>query len=403
MLNVGKVYRLMFFLYLFFVCMLPVYKYTMVIKGIDTPINYIVLCGLVLFCVPLFFYKNKDSNAQKIFLIFTFIFGIALISVIRNDYLIDRPYEYYSLLITWCNMALAFLVSKVMLFKTLDYKKTVKMISRLLTFTILFYIFWWVYEYHMETRLTGMIGVSSVVYLPMVLVLAIHLSDISNKLNRIESTFGSVIAIIGILLTNSRAGLISLILLILFFLVQRISIRKIFIISLLACVCLSVLIKFSNADRYQSFQDPKREQNIQTSLTIVTSSVENFVLGSGYGSIWPYNYSDSQISDNEMVFTDYGMVLHHPHSSFLKVFVELGLIGLLSFLSIFIIILQELFKSWRNKNSQKMYILYGVFCTCIISFSTDLYLFQNWQISLIWWFFLFVGIYYPQKKKVEIN
>lgn len=411
MISVGKFYRFIFLLYLLVVSILPVQKYkTTSFFSLDIPLNYICLFGLILFFFPLWLYRGEQKTSSKtVFLIFNIILAMALVSVLYNDNIIYKRIEYYALFITWGTATFSYLSSKTALSKTIDPRKTIKLVTSLLTSVFLFYIIWWVFKFHMQSRLGGMLGVSSILYTPMIIILAVHLSNIATKHNRMTSIIGALITSTAILLTNSRAGLICIGLLLLFYLVQRLTIIKIIGMIALVGICFLIISKVSTFDRYQNFNDIGRQENIQTALNISTSSTKYFVLGSGYGSVWRAEYYldnnmlDAATSYETMINTYYGRILHHPHSSFLKIFVELGIVGLIIFLTIFIIICRECYKSWKCKNQQRMYILFSVLCTGTISFTTDFYLFANWEISLIWWFFLFFGLSCPLAVDQEIN
>lgn len=397
LLNIGKFYRSVLFLYIAIVCLLPVYHYQIIIEGISIEIIYIFLFLLVALCMPLSSYHINNHVSRKVFINFNVIIIIAGFSIAINEQLIGKFNEYYSLFVTWCNMTFAYLTSKVIMFKTIDLKKTISMLSLLLTTVIFFYILWWIFFYHMETRLTGLIGASSVLYLPMVLLLSIHLSNITTKSNRLSSIIGSFIAIAGILLTNSRAGLITLVLLLLFFLFKKISVRKLVLGAVIILISIAFVSKFSSLDRLKSFESLAREENIKTSLQISTSSFKNFIFGTGYGDVWQFG---SKSPDAGFIGTAYGMLLHHPHSTFLKIFVELGAVGLLLIIFILGVIAKEFYGSIKRNNAHRSYILFAVLCTSAVSFSTDLFLFQNWHISLLWWLFLFLGLLYPEEKKL---
>jgi hypothetical protein len=371
------------------------------------PVNYILMFVLILMGIPLLFYYSKENKKSRIvYLMFSLILVIALVSIVFSDDTYDERYKYYSLFITWCTVSLAFLYSKTALFKTINPRKAINMVSILLTGVFVIYTFWWLFIFDAEPkeRLTGILGVSSVLHVPMVLVLAVHLSNIATKTNRLTSIIGAFVTITTILLTNSRAGLLSMGLLFLFFLTQRISIKKITIASVLICTCLFIIMNISTTDRYQSFDDPFREENMRTALSILTSSAKNFMFGSGYGSVWPYDFENytSSFDVMRMIYTPFGGLLHHAHSVFLEILVELGLIGLLIFILILLIVVHECFKSKKYNNLQRMYILFGVLCVVFPAFFVDLYLFRNWEISLIWWFYLFFGLSYPLTEEQRV-
>jgi hypothetical protein len=124
------------------------------------------------------------------------------------------------------------------------------------------------------------------------------------------------------------------------------------------------------------------------------SLAANF-LGSGYGSQWPWYLPDVELGSMELydlgLYTDwvpnaFGPLLYHPHSVFLLLAVELGAFGVLYFTVLLMVPLQLLADSVGGGRS-------ALFCIGVavsgLSLFGDLFLFRSFQLSAVWWMFVF--------------
>jgi O-antigen ligase len=158
-----------------------------------------------------------------------------------------------------------------------------------------------------------------------------------------------------------------------------------------------------NTDHYtQGVHDVWRSINNTTTKEWVTHSALAFIFGNGYGSIWQwYAYQQGVLPKFEILYqgvpmldTQYGFILYHAHSVFNQLFGELGLVGIMPFLGVIFIMIREFFKSSKAKNELRANILGALICTIPIM-HTDLFFFRNWEISIVWLFYLFTALAYP--------
>ncbi len=197
---------------------------------------------------------------------------------------------------------------------------------------------------------------------------------------------------------GSRAGLI---ILFLFFLSLLFSIKDkkqakiaalmMVILVLIATVFLSTKI---SVDRLNSFEDSARSDTYQTSFQIIDHrSAELNLTGSGYGSYWFWYLLDMdevKVAHNNVtpsyLIHPFGSILYHPHSTFLLFIVELGMIGLLYFLYLWIVLARLVLS---NRQSATFPILNsGVFVSGFSMFF-DFFIFKGAQINTLWWIYLF--------------
>lgn len=97
---------------------------------------------------------------------------------------------------------------------------------------------------------------------------------------------------------------------------------------------------------------------------------ENFVFGVGAGN-WQVHFPKYGLDKFHTLQMSNGLLtFQRPHNDFLWVFSEMGIIGLLVYISIFIIILYYLYKLFEKFKERKNNWLYSVFFAAIIGYLT---------------------------------
>ena len=153
-----------------------------------------------------------------------------------------------------------------------------------------------------------------------------------------------IIAIISIIILQSRLGLLSIIFIYFsIFLTQRL-IRKKTIFSFL--IILTSFIYFSNTTNsnilsYNFSEDESSIQRIEFYNTAIDLIKQKPLFGFGLGS-WKYESLSYSSLKNEKILVPY-----YTHNDFLQTFVEMGILGFIIYLSFFIKIGFEIFKKFK--------------------------------------------------------
>ncbi|HDR7876508.1 O-antigen ligase family protein [Bacillus mobilis] len=394
MIRVGSIYQIIFFGYIFILGVYSPIKYHVLdIYGMQITLSDFSLFLILFISLPLVFYKGKRAVSKKVFILFNILFIWAAITLINFSKGIDLWYIIYPLFLTWLYITVPFIISKITNGSFGDWHKIITNFSNILTVVYCFYLINYFQElsFNPVARLDGSFGGAAVIHFSMIPVLAVHFTNLQIRKRKLIPFFGILITMSSIIATGSRSALLSLGLLCAYFLFRNFSIKK-FLISLIA-ISLSawIILQFISTDRYGSFEDKARAMNMKTSLDMANHSVSSIFFGNGYGSVWPwYAYEHGAAFWNtadQLVSTPYGYVLPNPHSVFLEVYTELGLIGTSIFALIIFIILKQFLKS-RKEDPLKANILAAIICTIPCMF-LDLYIFKNFEVSMFWSFFLF--------------
>lgn len=153
-----------------------------------------------------------------------------------------------------------------------------------------------------------------------------------------------IIAIISIIILQSRLGLLSIIFIYFsIFMTQRL-IRKKTIFSFL--IILISFIYFSNTTNsnilsYNFSEDESSIQRIEFYNTAIDLIKQKPLFGFGLGS-WKYESLSYSSLKNEKILVPY-----YTHNDFLQTFVEMGILGFIIYLSFFIKIGFEIFKKFK--------------------------------------------------------
>jgi len=167
------------------------------------------------------------------------------------------------------------------------------------------------------------------------------------------------------------------------------------VVAFMLCIALALLNLQANTDRLSNMEDMTRLTTHRTAWDIVTSSsIPQLLIGHGYGSYWPWYLADiedggARATGRFMNKTSFGPILYHPHSVLLLLVVELGILGLCFYIySIWFLLKMVIYV--------KAYAKFIPFicgtASASLAFFFDLFLFKSWELSSIWWLFLFSSI-----------
>lgn len=166
-------------------------------------------------------------------------------------------------------------------------------------------------------------------------------------------------------------------------------------VMVVAIVAGAIVFATSNSgDRLQSFGDTSRSDTYSTSFKIIENRTADLnIFGSGYGSYWAWYILDVEDGSDvdggrtfKIIPTSFGPILYHPHSTFLLLIVELGLVGFLYFVFLWTVYARLLLRDSRK-------LVFPIFsCGMVASgFSVfmNFFIFRLHVLSCLWWIYLF--------------
>lgn len=360
----------------------------------------LVLITVILF--PLFFKKQPfTKSAYKSVKYLYFILIYAFISTIWVSYDISYWYIFYQLALTFIVVSIPYLISKITNDKHIDYHKLISNFSIVLSIILFSYIL----RQDENERLNGYLGGAAILCVVMIPVLSVHFHNLLNKKRIISSFIGFFVTLISLFLTESRVGLVMLVLFLVVTVFRKPSLKRWSLTIGLSLIFIFTISQNISTERYSAvFVDNERRTLLETAWAWGTHSTPALIFGNGYGSIWQwaaFEQGSLPMFNFPWHPTEHGYILFHAHSIFNQLFAELGLIGTILFVFFVYIIIRETWISWRNKNELKTNILIAIICT-LPTFITDLLLFRNWEVSIIWLFYVFTALNYPASK-AKIN
>lgn len=155
-----------------------------------------------------------------------------------------------------------------------------------------------------------------------------------------------------------------------------------------------VLVTSNSGERLQSLEDSSRSDTYSTSFKIIGNRTTDLnIFGSGYGSYWNWYILDIEDGSDvdggrtfKIIRTSFGPILYHPHSTFLLLIVEMGMVGLLYFVYLWTVYARLLFRDSRK-------LVFPIFaCGMVASgFSVfmNFFIFRLHVLSCFWWIYLF--------------
>jgi O-antigen ligase len=221
---------------------------------------------------------------------------------------------------------------------------------------------------------------------------------VRRQANRILSTVVALALLTTVIALGSRAGLVLLGLFIVALAFVRDTRRSGGVLVVISTVLLAIALVFSVADvsRLQDLHDEGRFETHRTSWQIIANRpLTTTLLGSGYGSYWPWYLPDVELGADELfelglytglVSNPFGMLLYHSHSTLLLLVLEVGALGLIYFVALWL----ALVRLMRRSIAGGAAAIFGLGVTVSgLSMFFDLFLFRMPQMSTLWWIFFF--------------
>src|SRR5699024_6365363 len=364
------------------------------ILGMNISAADILLVMIFLFLIPMYFKKLPTTPSSKTSIkILYFIFVCSFLSMTWATQKVDSRYIVYQLVLMFLTVSIPYLISKIANDKHIDYHKLISNFATLLTAILLIYM---VRNLGQDERLDGYLGGAAIISVIIIPALAVHLHNVLNRKRILISFICLFISTVSIFYTESRAGLVMLLLFLFITILRKPTILRLFAIVFISLVFIVSFGDKVSTDRYTSFEDTARDTITETSMLWWKDSTASLFFGTGYGNVWQWaEYQKNKLpgEDQKWFPTEKGPTMVHSHSVFGQSLAELGLVGLIPFLILVFILFKETFKSWIRKYELKTNILIGLICT-LPTFYTDLMIFRNWEVSIIWLFFYFSALTY---------
>jgi O-antigen ligase len=351
-------------------------------------------------------------HRRAVYILFSIILLWALASLAWSSLKFDLSAIVYPLYMAWLSMSVAFIFTYAATFRGSDWEQTASRLAWVLTAIFLYYL----YKYSLapggiaglgEHRLRGRLGGAAVLHFIMLPVLAVHFANAIRKSGKMTALFswaGVIVMVLLILLTGSRAGLLSMLILIasLFFSARRSFLSYITVTALGFGTYMLVNSLFS-LERLGSLEDTSRQLTYMTGWKYATSSWTALWFGNGYGSIWPWYAIETEKMlgiRSVMQNTEWGSTLYHPHSLLLGLLSELGLVSVVAFAGMVIVLIRVHAKAKKQGERMRAYLSLGMLCTLPATFM-DYYLFKSWDLAFIWWTFLFLAVAVPKGRSLK--
>jgi O-antigen ligase len=169
--------------------------------------------------------------------------------------------------------------------------------------------------------------------------------------------------------------------------------RILFLLAVGAVVSLGLVVVFSRAssDRLMDMNDQSREATYRTAFEMFrTAPIPEQLFGSGYGSRWPWYIMDKSPggvdTSSAMYFrsTAFGYTLYHPHSTFIMLAVELGVVGF----GLGCALVLKLLSTMRTnaRSSSDTFLSIAMVASLSVS-CVDLTFFKNSGMNAVWWIY----------------
>ncbi|MFA5211421.1 MAG: O-antigen ligase family protein [Patescibacteria group bacterium] len=245
------------------------------------------------------------------------------------------------------------------------------------------YSFW---ENQNTYRVTAWYGFPNAVghFLGVIFPLAIYLiisNFKENNLKKIISSLFVFLAILAIFFAKSTGAIIGILASIFLLLIYYKKTRLVTIIFSSVTLIIFTFIPLNNPIKQELlFQD--RSGQIRLNIWNETSEFlkVNPIFGAGLAS-----YSQKIIPFHKQVNGENIEIFHHPHNIFLTMWVNLGILGLISFV---FLNLYCFYKYFKEKNILKFFALTTLSCFLVMGLVDSPYI-KN-DLSFIYWFVLFL-------------
>jgi hypothetical protein len=245
-------------------------------------------------------------------------------------------------------------------------------------------------------RLSGPLGVPT--DLPGIFVVAISYYVVGiRKIHQglVRGALASLL-VAAVLLCGSRAGGIALILLAATILIRRLSFKSKLVVIVASAVGAVVVFQFALPERYVTFEDSLRLKSYETAFVAWTDSWRALVFGHGYGQIWPWYAHDVHMLLGEdryyhfLINTRFGVSVFNPHSVYLNLLAETGLLGFGLFAATVGSQVMPVLR-WGTPHTLASRLMPGLLAS-LVTPAFSAMLLKYFALSTCWWMFFFAMV-----------
>lgn len=251
---------------------------------------------------------------------------------------------------------------------------------------------------------TGM-GGAAIYHVVLLLAGAVLLAGALRNQHRVWSLTGSLLCLGGLLVTGSRAGLFTLLVfLVLLGAVFGARGRARLVLGLGVALSVVLLVLLATVPTLRRLLQPGEQMrlaNYRTALRAWQASGHDLVFGVGSGRMWPWYYfeaSGAPIPWRGTTDTGFGRSLTNPHSLYLGVLAELGLVGAALLLVVVGVVLALAIGAVRravaggDELSLAGAVVPLALVASLVAFAVDHYLLKNFAVSFWWWLVLALSL-----------
>ncbi|WP_203568889.1 O-antigen ligase family protein [Aestuariimicrobium ganziense] len=245
---------------------------------------------------------------------------------------------------------------------------------------------------HRSLRISTGMGGSAIYHVVLLTTAAMFLGHALQGWHRRWSAAGAAICLLGVVAVGSRAGLACLATfaaLTGLWAVRRGLGRSFGRWALGGVVALVVaLVTVPSLRRLLVLGDSGRATNLTTAWSAWTESWQSVLFGVGSGRLWPWYALDVQLvraPGGNLIITDWGKVLTSPHSLYLAVLVELGILGAVLLVAMLAAIPWSLRQQWGTQDDPVATMVLIALAASLLAFVFDTYLLKNFGVSFWWW------------------
>lgn len=241
-----------------------------------------------------------------------------------------------------------------------------------------------------SVRFSTSMGGAAVIYIALLITAAIFIGAAFAGVHRWVSVIGAALSVAAILFSGSRAGLICFAIFVAILVVGQFRRGRIprvlwWALGGVVAVLSVTMLVVPELRRMLSLDDPVRVTNLTAAMTAWGESWQTMLFGQGSGRVWPWYTFEARYFGGPplLIDTPWGDVLVHPHSTFLVVLVELGLVGLVVWLAFVVLLVRGLLNA--REQGKAVYLVMAAIVAGIPGFLFDTYLFKNLTIAFWWW------------------